>query len=1119
MGKCFAVLLMAISLYGSPKDPLIMEGSASFDQKNDTTLHIATSERAVINWKDFSIGAGELVHFFQPSGCSAVLNRVTGAIPSSIMGNLEANGSVYLINPSGVIIGKDAVINTSSFFASTYNISDEAFMADGDLTFKGDSKAAIINYGTINSWDGDVALLGYTIENQGTIHVEKGTLALGAGQEILLKPEGDIFIHVRPSVNGEGTGIDNSGLIEAVRAELKADGNAYQFAINHKGEIDGEVHLVAEGGNVLVSGDITAPAREIRIVGDHIDISGDADLDVSGEFGGGTILIGGDYQGKNPNIPNARMTHIDHSVTLQADALIHGDGGKVIVWSDEDTWMKGTILARGGSSSGNGGFVEISSKGHLDIGEKVDTTAVRGNSGQLLLDPCAVTIDSTLDAGYVNVGCSAPCPIGNMCYSFSGATSTITPTALVALLMANDVCINAGGSGTAGTGSITFNPSPGGDVIWATVHKLTLIANSSASDSITVLSTVENTSVGFVSGTPVITVTTPNLHMGLDSATHTTPAAFVATSGDVKINNASFPTTIHITGGTGAMTGAQSGFAAGNGGNVNIGDAMSPISGDIIMKGGTAPGPTNGVNLFSVVGNLSITTSGNLNLDNTGQTAPIIMSTIVGGNIIITGTTGSTNLTMKGGTGTTDSTCTIQTFDTGNITIGINGDYLLQGGSTTTSGFASIYGAFTMGTANVSLTGRNFSLTGGSAAGADNSASIITGMPGRGGGNGTISITASGAITLQAGNFTNTGAFIATEGPSMGNSITINAAGALQLTAGPLSTAKIFTLSVASPLTISNCASLLLTGGGVGDGATISTLGNFSTVIVNVAGDTTLSAGVGGASITAGFGPTDVTVTGGGNCTLTSSGGLAQIGTGGGGNVNLTFGGSFQMSGTSASVVVAGGAGNLTLKAGTDLILNDFSTISTANGDITLVSDNLAPFLVPPLYGCTHCNKSAGSTITATMAGTNVRIFSAARPLDTIVGTINGAAYVAGTEFVNTAIEQWGCYFGQPCASTGGTPFTLFYKYTSLPINCGVPGGGGGAVPSIPPITVPNHGYNQFLTAIGQVFHNWDIYFDYDVLFYIPCNVEYNTKVPSRSTYLIPRRGYNNYNTYWLNQQ
>ena len=109
---------------------------------------------------------------------------------------------------------------------------------------------------------------------------------------------------------------------------------------------------------------------------------------------GGTVLIGGDYQGSNPDIKNAQRTAITSNVTINADAVTNGDGGEVIVWADEATRYYGNVSARGGSESGDGGFVEISGKISL-AGEfvgRVDTTAANGEVGTLLLDPTDIVI-------------------------------------------------------------------------------------------------------------------------------------------------------------------------------------------------------------------------------------------------------------------------------------------------------------------------------------------------------------------------------------------------------------------------------------------------------------------------------------------------------------------------------------------------------------------------------------------------------------------------------------------------------------------------------------------------------------------------------------------------------
>ena len=101
-------------------------------------------------------------------------------------------------------------------------------------------------------------------------------------------------------------------------------------------------------------------------------------IDASGRAGGGTVLIGGDWGGGNPNTtcvnnPSASSrtsrsrprprSAIDPATTINASATERGNGGKVILWSDSQTTFAGTILARGGAQGGNGGFVETSGHG------------------------------------------------------------------------------------------------------------------------------------------------------------------------------------------------------------------------------------------------------------------------------------------------------------------------------------------------------------------------------------------------------------------------------------------------------------------------------------------------------------------------------------------------------------------------------------------------------------------------------------------------------------------------------------------------------------------------------------------------------------------------------------
>ncbi|NBS84354.1 MAG: filamentous hemagglutinin N-terminal domain-containing protein, partial [Verrucomicrobia bacterium] len=256
-------------LLANPTGGTVAAGSALIESTGNT-MTITTSDRAVIHWQGFSIGAGETTQFVQPSSSSAVLNRVTSGDASHLLGNLQANGQVYLLNPNGIFIGNGAVINVGSFLATTANIADTDFMKGGNLAFSGATDSAIINQGSITATAGDVMLLARTVKNTetGTISAPQGTVAMAAGTQFYLKKDeiGAMRVEVKPEAvpgfKGE-TGVDNSGLLQAMRVQLEADGNLYGLAINQQGLVratgvsrgaDGTIVLSAPGGTIRQSG-------------------------------------------------------------------------------------------------------------------------------------------------------------------------------------------------------------------------------------------------------------------------------------------------------------------------------------------------------------------------------------------------------------------------------------------------------------------------------------------------------------------------------------------------------------------------------------------------------------------------------------------------------------------------------------------------------------------------------------------------------------------------------------------------------------------------------------------------------------------------------------------------
>jgi filamentous hemagglutinin family protein len=149
--------------------------------------------------------------------------------------------------------------------------------------------------------------------------------------------------------------------------------------------------LTLYGGEVTQRGTLQATGGRVEVLGDRVSLLDNATIDVSSPTGGGTILVGGDYRGGGA-IPTATQVFVDRGAFLNANATIAGDGGKVVVWADNNTQFFGTIQAQGGAISGNGGFVEVSGLNTLDFRGDVTTFAPQGEMGTLLLDPTDLTV-------------------------------------------------------------------------------------------------------------------------------------------------------------------------------------------------------------------------------------------------------------------------------------------------------------------------------------------------------------------------------------------------------------------------------------------------------------------------------------------------------------------------------------------------------------------------------------------------------------------------------------------------------------------------------------------------------------------------------------------------------
>ena len=158
-----------------PQGATVIHGQVGIAQPVPGQMQVTAGDGAIINWQRFSIGPGELARFIQPTAQSAVLNRVTGGEVSQILGQLQANGRVFLINPQGIVVGSGARIDTNSFVASTLDITDADFLAGRLRTMAGATAGGIRNEGLITAAPGGkVALIAPDIVNSGIIHAPDG---------------------------------------------------------------------------------------------------------------------------------------------------------------------------------------------------------------------------------------------------------------------------------------------------------------------------------------------------------------------------------------------------------------------------------------------------------------------------------------------------------------------------------------------------------------------------------------------------------------------------------------------------------------------------------------------------------------------------------------------------------------------------------------------------------------------------------------------------------------------------------------------------------------------------------------------------------------------------------
>lgn len=436
------------------------------------------------SFQQFGLSADQVANFLANPNTQNILSRVVGGDASVINGLIQVTGgspNLFFMNPAGIVFGPNARLNVPGDFLATTATriglgNDQWFSSFGRndysslvgtpsfFMFDTSHPGSIINAGLLTLQDGkDLVLLGGNVVNTGQLNAPGGSVTVAAvpgTNRVRISQAGHLLsleVEVPTGQHGQVLPITPADLPTLLT--LGAAGLDLGLTKNADNSVqlsDSGIVVPTGSGTAIASGSIDTSSSaqgqaggNVNVLGDRVGLVGTS-INASGVNGGGTVRIGGDYKGQG-TVPNAQRTFVSADSTIQANAGPQGDGGRVVIWSDDATQFSGTIGARGGFLSGNGGFVEVSGKQNLAFQGWVDAGAVNGLGGTFLLDPA----DIRIVAGGPSTGFSGQVLFGDL------GPTIITQDQLQSLPGDTNIRLEA-------TNSITVDPMLGGALRFAT---------------------------------------------------------------------------------------------------------------------------------------------------------------------------------------------------------------------------------------------------------------------------------------------------------------------------------------------------------------------------------------------------------------------------------------------------------------------------------------------------------------------------------------------------------------------------------------------------------------------------------------------------------------------------
>jgi len=332
---------------------------------------------------------------------SGIINASLGGLITggnvALIGKQVKNDGLISANLGSVVLaaGKQSILTFDNQGLIGVTVTKEVLQEELGL------EEAVVNSGEIKAAGGRVLLTASTSQDvfsqavnndafdlaTSVIVNSDGSYTLGNGADVINTGSIDVSSQFNESNTARiillGENVTSSGSIKADSTV----GNAGEIELHAKNK-----SLLTESSITSAQALTTSSGGLIKILGDKVGLFDKSEVNASGANGGGEILIGGDRQGLNASIRNADFIYLGENTTVKADATANGNGGKLITFANDTARLFGNLYARGGSISGDGGFIETSGKQGFYITNTPDITATNGYAGHWLIDPNDISI-------------------------------------------------------------------------------------------------------------------------------------------------------------------------------------------------------------------------------------------------------------------------------------------------------------------------------------------------------------------------------------------------------------------------------------------------------------------------------------------------------------------------------------------------------------------------------------------------------------------------------------------------------------------------------------------------------------------------------------------------------